>query len=318
MVRRVYGWTGYDYGKKTVFIWGAAVVRQPFFKKTKHDLDEWLKGRKIYNTFYFNSETMAKYLNQINRYKPQYIVAYVTPLYNFARFIKENKKEIEKPVAIITAAEKLFDTQRKLLEEVFQCPVFETYGCREVTSIAGECKEHNGMHINMETIYLEIVRGYEEAQVGQSGEIVITDLSNYAMPFIRYKNEDIGSLSDRQCQCGRGLSLLEKVEGRVLDTIKTEDGRLIPGEFFIYWFMRFDGIERFQIVQEDLYHLHIKIVQHKKFPLERLEYLKKVICDIMGNKINIHFDLVEEIPLTQSGKFRVVISKVPIDFEAGV
>lgn len=313
-VKRVYGWTDYADGEKTVFIWGASVVKQPFFKKLRHDLDEWLKRHKIYNTFYFNEETMARCIKEINRFKPRFIIAYTTPLYLFAKFIKENNEKIASPCSIIAAAEKLFPYQRKMIEEVFSCPVFETYGCREVTSIAGECEMHNGMHINMETIYLEIVKGDKLAELGELGEIVITDLTNYGMPFIRYKNEDIGSISKRRCDCGRRLNMLEKIEGRVLDTIKTKDGRLIPGEFFIYWFMGFDGIKQFQVIQEDLNNMTVKIIKGRDFPDEKLYYLEDVIHRIMGDKISIDFKIVDEIPLTQSGKFRVVISKVPIDF----
>lgn len=315
-VKRVYGWTGYADGKKTVFIWGAPVVKQPILKKLKHDLDEVLKRHKIFNTFHLKESMMASYIDEINAYKPEHIVAYTTPLYNFARFIKENKKRIASPISIIAAAEKVYPSQRKIIEEVFDAPLFETYGCREVTSIAGECWHHKGMHINMETIYLEIIKEDRPADKGETGEIIITDLTNYAMPFIRYKNEDLGSFSETNCACGRGLEMLKEVEGRVLDTIKTIDGRLIPGEFFIYWFMSFEDIRQFQVVQDDLRHLHIKIIQEKSFSNNRLDELKRVICEIMGTEISITFEIVDEIPLTPSGKFRVVVSKVPINFSS--
>ncbi len=317
-VKRIYGWSGYGDGEKTIFIWGASVVKQPLLKKIKHDLDEWLKRHKIYNTFYFTEEMMGRCIKEINSYKPAFIVVYTTPIYNFARYIKINNKKIRSPRAIIAAAEKLFPQQRKVIEEVFGCPVFETYGCREVTSIAGECNRHKGMHINMETIYLEVIKEDKPAEPEGTGEIVVTDLTNYAMPFIRYKNDDIGSISNRKCDCGRGLSLLENIEGRILDNIKTRNGRLVPGEFFIYWFMGFDGIKQFQIFQKDLDNLIVKIVKSKDFPQQKLNYLEDVIRRIMGDEISIDFQLVDEIPLTRSGKFRVVVSEVPIDFEKAV
>ena len=313
-VKRTYGWTGYKDGEKTVYIWGASVVKEPFFKKLKHDWDEKLKRHKIYNTFYFTEEMMKICINDINRFRPRFIIAYTTPLYLLAQFIKDNNKHIFSPRSIIVGAEKLFSYQRKIIKDVFSCPVYETYGCREVTSIAGECDKHKGMHINMENIYLEVINRNKPVASGERGEIVITDLTNYCMPFIRYKNDDIGSLSSKKCGCGRGLKILDKVEGRVLDTIKTSDGRLIPGEFFIYWFMGFDEIKQFQVVQGDLDNLVIKIVSRKDFSKDRIDKLKKIIHDIMGKKLFVDFQFVNEISLTSSGKFRVVVSKVPIEF----
>ena len=79
--------------------------------------------------------------------------------------------------------------------------------------------------------------------------------------------------------------MLDKIEGRILDTIKTIDGKLIPGEFFIYWFMGFDGIEQFQVIQEDLHNLLINIVRRKDFPQEKLDEVKEVIHKVMGKRM---------------------------------
>lgn len=311
-VKRVYGWAGYKDGEKTVFIWGGSVGKENLFKKIKHSIDEHLKRHKIYNTFYFNKEMMHQYVKGINHFKPKTIVAYTTPLYNFSRFIKENNKRIYSPDSIIVAAEKLYSCQRELIEKVFCCPVFETYGCREVTSIAAECEQHSGMHINMENIYLEVMKGSKNAKPGEMGEIVLTDLNNYCMPLIRYKNEDIGSLSGEKCKCGRGLSLLKKVEGRILDTIQTPDGKLIPGEFFPHLMKEFEEIDKFQVIQVDKNKLLIKMVKRKEFSKDNLGLMKKEIFKVMGEKVSVDFQFVDKIPLTATGKFRVVISTIPV------
>ncbi len=314
-VKRVYGWAGYKDGAKTVFIWGAPVVRQRFWKKFKHDLDEAMKRHIFFNTFYFDEEMMKRCFHFINRYRPAHIVAYTMPLFNFAKYLSHNGLNIYAPRSIITAAEKLFPHQRQLIENVFRAKVFETYGCREVSSIAGECDRHQGMHINMETIYMEVIKDGKAAKPKELGEVVLTDLTNYSMPFIRYKNDDIGSFSGRTCECGRGLELLDRVEGRVLDTIKTPDGKLIPGEFFIYWFMGFDEIKQFQIRQDSLDKMTVTMVQGRALTEARQKTLLEVIKKIMGHEISIDFRFVDNIPLTPTGKFRVVVSHVPADFQ---
>ena len=308
--KRVYGWAGCKDGEKTVFIWGGSVGKVSRIKKLKHSIDEWLKRHKIYNTFYFTKDVMTKCIKEINCYKPKFIIGYTMPLYNFAKFIKENDRKVWSPHSIIVAAEKLFSYQRKLIEEIFGCPVFETYGCREVTSIAGECEEHNGMHINMENIYLEVIKDDKPAEAGEPGEMLITDLTNYCMPLIGYKNEDLGGISNRSCKCGRGLKLLERIEGRLLDTVKTIDGKIVPGEFFPHLMKEFEEIDKFQIVQESLDKLVIKIVKKKNFSNNRLEYIKREVSKVMGNKITTEFNFVNELPLTPSGKFRVVVSQI--------
>ena len=171
------------------------------------------------------------------------------------------------------------------------------------------------MHVNMESVYVEIIKGESFANPGENGEVVITDLTNYPMPFLRYKNDDVGSFSSRQCQCGRGLQLLEKIEGRTLDSVKTVDGRLIWGGCFVYLLWDIEEIEQFQIIQEDLQHLKIKVVKKMSIPPEKLAYARKMMESVLGNTISIHFEFVDCIALTRSGKLRVVISHVPVDFK---
>src|SRR5207244_11937336 len=92
-----------------------------------------------------------------------------------------------------------------------------------------ECPEHSGLHVNADGVLIEIVAGGRPAPPGTPGAIVVTDLSNFAMPLIRYQIGDVGVLADRACPCGRGLPLLESIEGREADYVVTADGRLVSG-----------------------------------------------------------------------------------------
>ena len=134
------------------------------------------------------------------------------------------------------------------------------------------------------------------------------------MPLIRYKNDDVGALSDKTCPCGRNLPLLEKVDGRALDIIQTPDGKMVAGEFFPHLMKEFEEIEKFQVLQEDLQNLKLNMIKRKELSHEKLSLLKNEISKVMGEHIKIDFHFVEEIPLTESGKFRVVASKVPVNF----
>ena len=89
------------------------------------------------------------------------------------------------------------------------------------------------MHINAEHVYVECLKeNGEPAAAGESGELIITDLDNYGMPFIRYRIGDVGMLSDRKCNCGRGLPIMETVGGRTFDIIVGTNGRHLGGNFW--------------------------------------------------------------------------------------
>src|SRR5690606_30639221 len=119
----------------------------------------------------------------------------------------------------------LLDRERELIERVMGCKVTNRYGCEEVGLIASECEEHRGLHINVDDVFLEVVDDEgRPVKPGIPGKILVTDLANYGMPLIRYRIEDVGILSDRQCPCGRGLPLMHSIMGRVADFLKRADG----------------------------------------------------------------------------------------------
>ena len=108
------------------------------------------------------------------------------------------------------------------------CRSSNTYGSREFMSIAGECECRDGLHIHAENLVVET----RDPDADTPSEILVTDLHNYGMPFVRYETGDLGTMTDMPCRCGRGLPRLKAIEGRVLDAMRTADGRTVPGEFF--------------------------------------------------------------------------------------
>src|SRR5207253_1358560 len=164
---------------------------------------------------------------------PEVIVAYTNPLYVFARALAQRRVTPFSPRAIVVGAEKLHGFQRELIEAVFQAPVFETYGSREFMLIAAECDRHAGLHVTADNLVVEVLDDDgRPTPGGEEGNVVVTDLFNYGMPFIRHVIGDRAVAGWGTCPCGRGLPLLKKVTGRRLDILRTPDGRQIPGEFF--------------------------------------------------------------------------------------
>jgi phenylacetate-CoA ligase len=145
---------------------------------------------------------------------------------------------------------------------------------------------------------------------GQLGEIVITRLDNFAMPFVRYSSGDLGVMAVAPCRCGRSLPLLQRVEGRVQDAITTADGRVISGPFFAHMFKDCPDVKEFQVHQLAIDRLRIVMVlsEHSEF-LSRLR-IERLVKQYLGPDMDLEFELCDAIPPTRSGKRRVVISSV--------
>jgi len=215
----------------------------------------------------------------------------------------------------------LHSWQRRSIEQVFNCPVTNRYGCEEVSLIACECERHQGLHINADSVYVEVLRADDTgaltrpARPGESGSVVVTDLTNRAMPIIRYQVGDVAAFSDRICPCGRGLPLLERIEGRDADYVVTLDGKLISGISLTENFaLQVPGVIQFQIVQETLHRFVFRLVRGQEFGPGSLKRLGELVNRIFGPEVEYHCEYLESIPSEPSGKYRFCISRVPNPF----
>ncbi len=146
----------------------------------------------------------------------------------------------------------LIQPERQLIEAVFGVPVTNRYGCEEVSLIACECDVHNGLHLNAEHAYVELLRDDgSPCAPAEDSSIVVTELVNRAMPMIRYDVGDRGAPSNRTCACGRVLPLMEGVTGRLADFLVAAGGSKVAGVSLIECTLtRFAGIRQLQLVQE--------------------------------------------------------------------
>ena len=141
-------------------------------------------------------------------------------------------------------------------------PVFETYGSREFMLMGAECSVHQGLHLTTENLLLEVLDDAgQPVAPGTEGNVVVTDLTNRGMPFIRYANGDRAVLQPGACPCGRGLPRLAAVVGRQLDVLQTPEGGRLPGEFFPHLLKELPAVQRFQVVQEQLTHVQCIFIQ---------------------------------------------------------
>jgi phenylacetate-CoA ligase len=301
-------WSGWRMGNKIAAIWGNPTHRTNWRAVVRNLL---LERYDYLDTLKMSEEEMrAFYQRQVIR-RPILLFGHAHSIFLFANFLKQENLEPFRPKGIISTCMVLHDFERKGIEETFGCKVFNRYGCEEVSLIACECEAHEGLHINLNTLIVEFLKGGRPARAGEPGAIVVTDLTNYGMPFIRYKVGDVGIPSARRCSCGRPLPLMENLEGRVADYVVTPEGNLISGISLTENFaMRLPEIKQMQIIQEKPDLMIFKVVKSGTFRTESEEKIINLALERFGPRVNFKCEYVDHIPQEANGKYRFCISKV--------
>ncbi len=308
-------WAGWEHGDRAAVIWGApqdrpatgwrarlrrALLREPL----------WL------DTGCVTELSLAAFHAALMRHRPRVIQAYARAAVLFARYLQARGLTAGRPQAVVTSAEVLEAEDRRLLEEVFGCRVFNRYGCREVSVIASECDAHSGLHVMAEGLYVEIETAHGAAGPGDVGSILVTDLLNLAMPLLRYRIGDVGSWAAGDCPCGRRLPRLEGVAGRVTDFLVGADGRLVSGVFLAtYVIAQRPSLGQVQIRQDRpgavLYRIRPGSGFHYR---DDLEYIRRATGRYLGEGTVVDAEVVRELPAEPSGKFLFSRSSVAPEF----
>jgi phenylacetate-CoA ligase len=307
--RRHDRWSGWEPGEPVAAVWGNP--HYPFTIKEK--LKEWLLEPMIYlDTMKVNTDSVKNFAVEWQRSKPTLLYGHAHSIYLLALFIKELGISEIKPKGILSTSMMLLPHERKVIEDVFNLKVTDRYGCEEVSLIASECERHEGMHLNIEHLYIEFIKeDGTPAGPGEPGKIVVTDLMNKAMPFIRYQVEDIGVLTDRKCSCGRGLPLMESVTGRVADFLIKKDGTKVAGVSLIEnTLTRIPGIDQMQIIQESISRITLNLVVNNSFKKDQEIELKEYFCGLFGNDTELSINHKVAIAQEPNGKYRFSICKL--------
>jgi len=305
LLYRGWGYAGYKLGDKIAVIAGSSLI--PTTKsETKRKVQDLFLNEAHYSAYEMSPDNLYGYFKDIDRLKPLFIQGYASAIYVFAKFIRDNNLKLGfQPKAVLSTAEKLFDKQKTIIEEVLGAKVFDTYGLNDGGVSAYECEERCGMHIDMERAILEIV-DEEGKNTSKEGGILATSLYNYAFPFIRYDTGDLGTISDSECGCGRKMLLLKEIVGRVTDFLNVNN-TIIGSPVLTVLMGKFD-IEQYQIVQENPDTITCKIIKGKTYKDKDEKFIKESFYKHVG-EINIKFDYVNAIPVTEAGKHKFIIKE---------
>jgi phenylacetate-CoA ligase len=308
-------WAGWEVGDRAAVIWGAPRDRPgDSWRARLHAIlfrdPLWLDTAAV------TEASLAHFHAELWRHRPGILQAYAGSAVLFARYLVEKGLRAYRPRSIITSAEVLEPGERRLLEDVFGCPVFNRYGCREVSVIASECPAHNGMHVMAEGLVVEIQTPTGPARPGEVGSILVTDLLNLAMPLIRYRIGDMGARAQQPCPCGRSLPLLEKVAGRVTDFLVGSDGQLVSGVYLAtYVVAHRPSLGQVQIHQSQPGHVVYRLRPGPGFdPFADGEYLRRATREYLGAAASADVEPVAELRAAPSGKFLFSTSTVTPSF----
>jgi phenylacetate-CoA ligase len=306
--RRHDRWTGWNPGEPVGAAWGNPKLPDSI----KEKLINALVQPYIYlDTMAVSEQSVHKFALSWKRVKPTLLFGHAHSLFILAQHVKEMGVDEIQPTGILSTSMMLLPHERAFMEKVFRCKVTDRYGCEEVSLIGSECEKHNGMHMNIEHLVIEFVKDDGTyACFGEPGNIVVTDLMNKAMPFIRYKVEDVGVPLDKACSCGRGLPLMGKITGRVADFLIKSDATKIAGISLIEnTLTKMPGIDQMQVIQKTLDDIVLNIVPGMTFS----EPVQSALSDYF-NKIfpgtNVTVNRVKEILPEPSGKYRFSICRI--------
>jgi phenylacetate-CoA ligase len=308
-VWRAQRWLGIDVGERAAYLWGADFDISSF---------QGLRGRIKSSTlnmlmlraWQLTTQTAEQYWTRLVSFRPRLLVAYAGALHQFSRLLGPGRDPIPGLRAIVVSAETLFDDARATIESCFNVPVYNRYGGRDLKFVAQECAMRQGLHMNGETVFVELIRDGRTVETGELGEVVITRLDNFAMPFVRYRTGDLAVMSSSHCPCGRSLPMLQRVEGRLQDGLTAADGRIVSGLFVAHMMKDCPDVREFQVRQTAIDRLVVAVVLVNPPEFPSRSRIERIIRAQVGQQVRIDFDLRQEIPLTRNGKRRIVVSEL--------
>jgi len=309
---RLKHWFGLAPGVKEARL-SATSIKYPALNK-RPQVRQWLWNQMTLPGYFLSDHEYELCLRQLQKFRPRVLWAPTRALMGLAQYVRLANRDVSsyRPDLVISRAAPLYEHEKKLLTEVFGCPVTNVYGSREVGHVAMNCP-HGSTHINQENYLVEVEgEGSNQGSAGP-GKILITPLYESPMPFLRYQIGDLAELGGNDCPCGRSLVTLKKILGRIGDVLRTKDGHLIEPNF---WCTAFEGtrssrdIEKYQVVYRRNDRIHIRIVPRPGYSGETEAELRQFLATNVPSGIQFEFEYVDDIKPQPSGKYLFVVNEI--------
>lgn len=316
-------WSGYRTGMRKMVVWGAP--RDTGGNSPRRRMLQWLKNERWFDAYRIDEDTITAWTEQLERTRPAQLLGYAESLDLWARILHEQGRHVPGPGTVMTTAGVCTPEMRATLAAGFNAPVFDRYGCREVGDIAAQTRHHRGLVIPPWHVYVELLDADGRAvEPGEEGDVVVTSLTNFAMPLLRYRLGDQACWV-RESAAGQGAGqrngthvwpTLERVVGRTTDHLLAADGRYVHAGAIRTALYGLEGVRSYQIEQNDLDRVIVRIVSSRDTDGEALAAaaqlrLQALLRDLLGHTTTVTVRMVDTIAPTPTGKHRHTICTVP-------
>lgn len=301
------GWAGVSFGMPRATFSGRLVEPDPQSRGPFHRYNA-VERQTYLSAFHLAPSTAAQYVEVLRKNNVRWMTGYAVSFYLLARYILDQRLDVPPLSALVTTSEKLTAEMRHVMEEAYQCRVFEEYSTVENSLFASEC-EKGKLHVSPDVGVVEILRGDgTPCDPRETGEVVATCLMRHHQPFIRYRLGDLAAWDDAGCTCGRTMPVIKEIVGRLEDVVVGPDGREM---------VRFHGIfvaqphvREGQIVQETVDRIVARVVPSNGFSNFDADDIVQRIRQRLGPQVTVNVETVERIPRSAAGKYKAVISLV--------
>ena len=311
MLYRARAWAGHRFGDLTATLLGNVIVppaqkEPPFWRACR----PW--NKIFFSSFHLERANLPAYAGHLRALGRVWLEAYPSTAYVLAQYLEEKNDTV--PLrGVFLSSETLTAGQREVIERRFDCRVWDAYSMSERVIFSAECEVHAGQHLFPEFGIVEVLDGNDRpVPPGEPGRLVATGLQNEAMPLLRYDTGDVGGIDPRPCACGRSLARMLPITTKAEDVVVTPDGRFISSSVLTHPFKPMRNVAKSQLVQETPGRLLVRIVPREEYGEDDSRALVAGLRERLGEGIQIDLELVDDIPRTASGKYRWVISRVPL------
>lgn len=259
----------------------------------------------VYSSFHITEENIPYYIESLNKFQPQAIDGYPSSMYDIASYMLRNNISFNfKPLGIFPTAETVTQEHREVIEKAFGAKVRDQYASSEGAPFVWEC-ECGNYHYDITTGVIE--------NMEESNEVLVTSFTTYGTPLIRYRIGDsmIFEDSSNVCDCGFNTPLVKSIEGRTINYLYTTNGNKIS-EVTATFNANPKGIIKYQIIQDALTHIVVKLVTDDSFKRECIKVLQNEIKHKFGIDMKVDFEVVDDIPREKSGKYKLIVNNVKL------
>lgn len=302
---RARAWFGVLPGDRQVDFWGSPIElsRQGRLRRLK---DRWLLNQVVLSASNLTIERIDGYIDALRRFQPRLIYGYPTVIDRIAgRLLETGESAPNQGLKLIACtSEMLLPQMRARIEQVFGCPVANEYGSRDGGMIAHQCPQ-GSLHLFAEHVIVEV----DQPDASGIGDLLVTNLDGYGMPFLRYRIGDRGALTDEPCTCGLPLPRLRELQGRANDFLIGGDGRMIHSSTANYVLREIPALRQYQLRQRADRHLDLFMVLRRPLTDSEQDQIRAGLQRIIGAPLAVNLIEQERIAPEPSGKYRWVISE---------